>query len=72
MYRILRGEMVKKDITIPQLAAKIGVTEKTLRNKINGETAFTWPEVCQIHRIVNPRMSKDELFIKEEKQTLVR
>ena len=72
MYKVLRGEMVKKDMTIAYLAVKIGVSEKTLRNKINGETDFTWPEVCEIHRLVNPKMSKDELFLKEEKQTLVR
>lgn len=72
MYRELRGEMVKKNMTIPCLAVKIGVSEKTLRNKINGETDFTWPEVCAIHRLVNPDMSKDELFSKEEKQTHVR
>ena len=72
MYRVLRGEMVKKNITILQLAAEIGVSEKTLRNKIHGDTEFTWPEVCRIHRLINPNMSKDELFSKEEKQTHVR
>lgn len=72
MYRILRGEMVKKGLTITKLAEKIGVSEKTLRNKIHGETDFSWHEVCAIHRLVNPNMSKEELFAKEEKQTLVR
>lgn len=71
MYKNLRGEMVKKDLTISKLAEKIGISEKTLRNKIHGETEFTWPEICKIHRLVNPKMSKDELFAKEE-QTLVR
>lgn len=66
MYRVLRGEMVKNKITILQLAEEIGVAEKTLRNKINGDTEFTWPEVCKIHRAVNPKMSKDELFKKED------
>lgn len=72
MYKNLRGEMVKKDLTVAKLAALIGVSEKTLRNKINGETEFTWPEICKVHRLVNPKMSKDELFSKKErKQTLV-
>ena len=65
MYRVLKGEMVKTGITISQLADKIGVAEKTMRNKINGDTEFTWPEVCMVHRIVNPLMSKDELFRKD-------
>ena len=64
--------MVKKGLTISRLAEKIGVSEKTLRNKIHGDTDFTWPEVRTIHRLVNPNMSKDELFSKEEKQTHVR
>lgn len=72
LYRNLKGEMVKKDLTITKLAGLIGVTEKTLRNKINGDTEFTWSEVCSIHKIVNPKMPKEELFYKEEKQTLVR
>jgi len=62
MFRVLRGEMVKANLTIVDLAAKIGVTEKTLRNKINGDTEFTWSEVCQIHNIVNSEMPKEELF----------
>lgn len=72
MYRNLKGEMVKSGLTIAKLASLIGVTEKTLRNKVNGETEFTWPEICKIHRLVNPKMSKDELFVKEEEQTFVR
>lgn len=67
MYRVLRGEMVKENITISRLAQEIGVSEKTLRNKINGDTKFTWSEVCAIHTIVNPQMSKDELFAAEAK-----
>lgn len=65
MFRVLRGEMVKINMTIIDLASRIGVTEKTLRNKINGDTEFTWSEVCKIHRIVNPSMTKEELFKKD-------
>ena len=65
MFRVLRGEMVKINLTIIDLASQIGITEKTLRNKINGDTEFTWSEVCRIHKIVNPNMSKEELFQKD-------
>lgn len=65
MYRVLKGEMVKIGLSVAQLAIMINVTEKTLRNKINGETEFTWSEVCKIHKIVNPEMSKEELFRKD-------
>lgn len=69
VYQILHDEMEKKDLTIAKLAVKTGIAEKALRNKINGDTEFTWPEVCKIHRLVNARMSKDELFAGEKTNT---
>ena len=48
MYRVLRGEMVKANLTIAQLATMINVSEKTLRNKINGETEFTSVESIKL------------------------
>ena len=42
MHRNLRAEMVKKNKTIYQLASDIGVAEKTLRNKINGNTDYPY------------------------------
>lgn len=62
MYRVLRGEMVKADISIHELAFKVGITERSLRNKINGVTAFTWNEVLEIRKIVSPDMQLEELF----------
>lgn len=62
MYRVLKGEMVKADVNIRELAFKIGITERSLRNKINGVTAFTWNEVLEIRKIVSPSMSLEELF----------
>lgn len=62
MYRVLKGEMVKAGMSVSSLALKIGVTDKTLRNKLNEETDFTWPEAQAIRRIVNPKMKIEELF----------
>ncbi len=62
MYRRLKCEMLMANIKVPQLAEKVGVTEKTLRNKINGVTDFTWPEVLVIRRIVAPHLHLEELF----------
>ena len=45
--------MVKADISIHDLALKIGITERSLRNKINGVTSFTWNEVLEIRGIVS-------------------
>lgn len=62
MYSFLRGEMYRVGITISALASQIGVSEKTMRNKISGETPFTWPEALAVRRIVSPEKSMEELF----------
>lgn len=62
MYRVLRGEMVKAGISVAKLAEKIGISEKSLRNKLNGTTDFTWPEAKTIRKIVNPNADMEELF----------
>lgn len=66
MYRFLRAEMVKSNIPVYKLAQEIGVAEKTLRNKLNGETDFTWKEALKVRKIVNPEMELEELFQTEE------
>lgn len=66
MHRNLRAEMVKKNKTICQLALDIGVAEKTLRNKINGDTDFTLPEAQAIRKILQSDLTLDELFETEE------
>lgn len=66
MYSFLRGEMIKADITIASLADKVGVSEKTMRNKLNGETDFTWKEALKIRNIVNPDMKMETLFRSDE------
>lgn len=66
MYRELLGEMVKKGITRKFLAKQLGITPKTLFNKINGITDFSWNEVKKIRDIVAPNMKIEELFKKEE------
>ena len=66
MYPNLRFEMIKANISIVSLAGRIGVSEKTLRNKIKGETDFTWKEALTVRRIVNPQMSMEEMFLNDE------
>lgn len=65
MHRILKSEMVKVNISVKDLAFKIGITERSLRNKINGVTEFSWSEVLKIKNIVAPNLSLEELFKKD-------
>jgi DNA-binding XRE family transcriptional regulator len=64
MYINLQSEIARANIKISKLAIRIGVTEKTLRNKMNGKTEFSWPEVIQIRNIVAPQATLEELFYK--------
>lgn len=57
--------MEREKITTFHLARCIGITEKALRNKIYGNIDFTWREVCKIHKLVNPNLTKEELFYKQ-------
>lgn len=66
VYKNLRVEMLKANLSVAKLAKMIGVAEKTLRNKLNGETDFTWTEAKAIRNIVNKNMSIEELFEKSE------
>lgn len=62
MYRCLKGEMVKSGLSIAVLAEKVGVSEKTMRNKLHGRTEFTWSEINKIKGFVAPNMLLEELF----------
>lgn len=66
MHRILKAELVKHGISIAKLAQMIGISEKSMRNKINGETDFTFPEAQAIRKVLNTDLSLDYLFQTEE------
>lgn len=70
MFECLKREMLTQKISIHQLSEKVGVTEKTLRNKINGITDFTWPEVLKIRNLVASHLHLEELFLKDEEEAL--
>lgn len=61
-YPVLIGEMAKRKVQKKEVAKKIGVCYKTLNNKIEGKTPFTWPEVCTINDVFFPDIKKDVLF----------
>ena len=65
MYSYLRGEMIRNNLTVKNLSMQIGISEKSLRNKLNGDTDFTWNEAKAIHKIVNPQITIDELFVSD-------
>lgn len=46
--RNLRAEMERYGVTVADIRKILGCSEKTVRNKINGDTDFTLPEAFKI------------------------
>lgn len=49
----LKAEMVLKDLSIPKLAAKMGIGKKALYQKMKGVTQFTLPEIRTICNLLD-------------------
>lgn len=62
IYPTLSGEISKRGIKKRAIANAIGVSDRTLNNKMRGITEFTWPEVSKIRNTFFPDLSVDELF----------
>lgn len=71
MYSNLRLLLASKNISIKKFADFLDVSEKTAQNKLNGATAFTYPEVCKIKEYLFPEYDLDYIFeTKEEKRAV--
>lgn len=64
-YMNLKAEMTRYNIRIKDVASSVGITERALRNKLNGVTEFSWKQVCKIQKQFFPDISKDYLFYQE-------
>lgn len=62
VYPVLEAEMAKRKVKRLQLAQVIGVSYKTLYNKLNGYAPFTWNEVAAIRKAFFADMTSDQLF----------
>lgn len=69
MYLNLKAEIIRKGFTISSFAEKLKIAEKTLRNKINGVTEFTWSECLAIREALGSDVSLEELFDKREEES---
>lgn len=67
MYYRLKFEISKRGFTIEKFSLLLNISEKSLRNKIKGSTEFSWSEVLRIRDLIDPTMSLEELFEKEDK-----
>lgn len=62
MFKNLRQALADKGITMKAYAEFLGVTEKTLQNKMNGVTEFTYGEVERTSKFLLPQYKIDYLF----------
>lgn len=62
MYLNLKNILYQKNISIKKYAEFLGVAEKTVQNKLNGITAFTYPEFKRTCTLLLPEYNADYLF----------
>lgn len=62
MRAYLEYRMKQEGISREDVRQLIDVSEKTLRNKLNGETDFTWGEAKLIRRKFFPEDDYEKLF----------
>lgn len=68
LYQNLQCEMVRNSVSNKEISEALGITERTLRNKMHGLTSFYWEEACTIQQCFFPQLTKDYLFAIEEEE----
>lgn len=66
-YPVLEREIAGRGIKKKVIAESIGVTYRSLNNKLSGRVPFTWPEVSTIRNRFFPDMTPDLLFMMDNK-----
>lgn len=64
MYKNLKTVLNRKNITLKEYANFLGVGEKTIQNKINGLTDFSYPEFKKTCILLS-EYNADYLFLNE-------
>lgn len=62
MYKNLKAEMIKQDITIKDIASLLNIKVDTARLKVNGKIPFRMPECKEIVSLFQENNSIDYLF----------
>lgn len=67
-YPTLIGEIAKRGIKKNAIAKHLGISDRTLYNKLAGEADFTWPEVLAINTRFFPDLAPATLFARADSQ----
>lgn len=65
-YPILRAELAKRGVKKSAVAKALNISYRSFANKLSGQTAWTWPEVCKVNDIFFPDMDKETLFAESD------
>lgn len=66
MYKNLKAEMARENVTNEEIANAIERNEKTFRNKLMGITSFTLSESMKIRDTFFPKLELEYLFEQSE------
>lgn len=67
MYRNLNSVMTLKKITSKQIADLLDVSEKTIYNKLHGNSEWTYKEIMKLKTYVFPEYDIEWLFALNDK-----
>lgn len=63
---MLRKELDRKNISVKAYANFLGLSEKAARNKLNGDSEFSFGEALATKRGLFPEFEYEYLFSKDE------
>ena len=59
-YPTLAGEIAKRGIKKSIIAERIGLSQRSLYNKLSGSVSFTWDEAMTITKIFFPDLERND------------
>jgi hypothetical protein len=68
MYKNLRAEMARAGIKNADIQRAIGVSEKTVRLRLNGKSEFSYSEAAEIRDKFFPGLKIEYLFQRDGKE----
>lgn len=68
-YPVLAGEIAKRGIKKAAIAKQLGISSRTLYNKMYGLADFTWTEVLAIRSCFFPDIDPQLLFSRSDQET---
>lgn len=69
MMNNLKAEMVRYGVSNVDIQRATGLSERTVRDKLNGTTSFSFPEALAIRNQLFPSMRVEYLFATEDELT---